>query len=245
MAIELPGEVVTMLDFIGVKWPSVNEDKVREFAGHVRDFADNLDTAHNDSTTTLHSMAQAYQGASYEALLATWGRMSTDHMSELVTLCHGAASALDIAADVVVGMKVEAIGELIGLAATFAADQAAAIVTFGLAEAASAFIVEAAKKCINFLESQIEDYVVSAVLEAALGPLIDAVGRAAGGLLFKATEDVLGVDPDDIQPPGPGDSFYLHPQQVRDHADLMHGHAQTVASHASDFLTKASAVDFT
>lgn len=63
MAIELPGEVVTMLDFIGVKWPSVNEDKVREFAGHVRDFADNLDTAHNDSTTTLHSMAQAYQAS--------------------------------------------------------------------------------------------------------------------------------------------------------------------------------------
>ncbi|MFE3774641.1 hypothetical protein [Streptomyces sp. NPDC059122] len=32
-AIELPDEVVSFLQFIGVNWPSVNEDKVREFPG--------------------------------------------------------------------------------------------------------------------------------------------------------------------------------------------------------------------
>ncbi|NUR03516.1 MAG: hypothetical protein HOY79_45475 [Streptomyces sp.] len=29
MAIELPGEVVSFLQFIGVNWPNINEDKVR------------------------------------------------------------------------------------------------------------------------------------------------------------------------------------------------------------------------
>ncbi|MEV0094290.1 hypothetical protein [Streptomyces sp. NPDC050738] len=42
MAIELPGEVVSFLQFIGVNWPTVNEDKVREFASHVREFGTKL-----------------------------------------------------------------------------------------------------------------------------------------------------------------------------------------------------------
>ncbi|MEK2473766.1 hypothetical protein [Streptomyces noursei] len=50
VAIELPDAVVTLLQFIGVDWPNVNEDKVREFASHVRDFAQKIDDTHKDST---------------------------------------------------------------------------------------------------------------------------------------------------------------------------------------------------
>ncbi|GAA2271354.1 hypothetical protein GCM10010430_66570 [Kitasatospora cystarginea] len=39
VAVELPCEVVSFLQFIGINWPTVNEDKVREFASHVREFA--------------------------------------------------------------------------------------------------------------------------------------------------------------------------------------------------------------
>lgn len=128
MAIELPDEVVTFLQFVGVNWPSVNEDKVREFASHVRDFAQKLDETHKDSTSTIHKLAEVYQGASYEALLAKWGQLSDGHMTELVNACQTVATALDLAADTIVAMKVEAIAELIVLAITFVADQAAAVI---------------------------------------------------------------------------------------------------------------------
>lgn len=62
MAIELPDEVVTFLSIIGINWPTVNEDKVREFASHIREFADNVEAAHRDSTATIHSLGEAYQG---------------------------------------------------------------------------------------------------------------------------------------------------------------------------------------
>src|SRR4051812_19597334 len=101
MAIELPGEVVTLLDFIGINWPNINEDKVREFAGHVRDFGQKVDHTHQDSAATIKKVADVYQGASYEALLAKWGKMSDSHMSELVTACTTVAEALDVAADVI------------------------------------------------------------------------------------------------------------------------------------------------
>ncbi|MDT7710785.1 MAG: hypothetical protein QOG20_6392, partial [Pseudonocardiales bacterium] len=106
MAIELPGEVVSFLQFIGVNWPNVNEDKVREFAAHVREFAENVDSTHQDSTATIKRLGEAYQGASYEALLSKWAQLSNSHMSELIQACHTVATGLDAAADVIVGMKV-------------------------------------------------------------------------------------------------------------------------------------------
>jgi uncharacterized protein YukE len=242
MAIELPGEVVTLLDFIGINWPNINEDKVREFAGHVRDFGQKVDDTHQESTATIKKMADVYQGASYEALLAKWGQMSDGHMSELVTACKTVAEALDVAADVIVGMKGAAIAELVALAASFVADQAAAVATFGLAEAAEALIVEAAKKAVNYLEQQLEQYIIAEVIEAAVDPLVDVVGRAVSGLVFQAAESALGVHGG--AGGGVGESFSIDPEQIHARAEIMHRHAETVASHAADFRTKAAGVSF-
>ncbi|TKA04829.1 WXG100-like domain-containing protein [Actinacidiphila oryziradicis] len=242
MAIELPDEVVSLLQFIGINWPNVNEDTVREFASHVRDFASKVDETHQDSTATIKRMADVYQGASYDALLAKWGQMSSSHMTELVTACHTVATALDVAADVIVGMKGAAIAELVALAVSFVADQAAAVATLGLAEAAEALIVEAAKKCVNFLEQQLEQHIIGEVIEAAINPLVGIVGRAVSGLMFQAAESALGVP--DGGGGGAGTGFSIHPEELEARAELMHSHAEKIGSHAAEFQAKASAVSF-
>ncbi|MCD9880785.1 WXG100-like domain-containing protein [Streptomyces guryensis] len=241
MAIELPEEVVSLLQFIGVNWPNVNEDKVREFAKHVRDFATKVDETHQDSTATIKKMADVYQGASYDALLAKWGQMSNGHMSELLAACHAVATALDVAADVIVGMKEAAIAELVVLAASFVADQAAAVATLGLAEAAEALIVEAAEKAVDYLEQQLEQYIIGAVIEAAVNPLVEVVARAASGLMFKATESALGMSADGA---GAGTGFSVHPEELQTRAELMKAHAGTVASHAEEFRIRAAGMSF-
>ncbi|MFJ5532585.1 hypothetical protein [Streptomyces sp. NPDC093261] len=230
-----------MLQFIGINWPNVNEDKVREFAEHIRDFARKVDETHQDSTATIKKMADVYQGPSYDALLAKWGQMSNSHMSELLTACNTVATALDIAADVIVGMKEAAIAELVVLAASFVADQAAAVATLGLAEAAEALIVEAAEKTVDYLEQQLEQYIIGEVIEAAVNPLVEVVGRAASGLMFKATESALGVPADGG---GAGTGFSVHPQELQNRAELMKTHAGTIASHAEEFRVRAAGMSF-
>ncbi|GAA1370716.1 WXG100 family type VII secretion target [Streptomyces beijiangensis] len=241
MAIELPGEVVSFLQFIGVNWPTVNEDKVREFATHVREFATKLDETHQDSTGTVKKLADVYQGASYEALLAKWAQLSDGHMTEMIEACHVVATALDVGADVIVAMKVEVIAELVILAATFVADQAAAVATFGLAEAAVALIIEAAEKLVDFLVQQLEQYIIGQVIEAAIDPFVEVVGRAVSGLMFEAAESALGVSGDG---PSAGTGFEIHPELLHQRAELMHGHAETVAGHAEMFRTKTAGMTF-
>jgi uncharacterized protein YukE len=242
MAIELPEEVVSLLQFIGINWPDVNEDKVREFGGHVRDFATKLDETHQDSTAHVKQMADVYQGASYDALMEKWDRLSSGHMSEMVTACHTVATALDVAADVIVTMKGVAIAELIGLAVSFVADQAAAVLTFGLAEAAEALIIAAAKKCIDYLEQQLEQHIIGAVIEAAINPLVDVVGKAVTGLVFGAVESALGGSGGGDG--GVGSGFSVHPEELQARAELMHQQAEKVAAHADEFTARVSGVSF-
>jgi uncharacterized protein YukE len=241
VAIELPGPVVSFLSIIGVSWPNVNEDRVRDFASHVREFASAVDTTHQQATATVKQLGAHYQGSSYEALLEAWGDKSSTHMTELVRLCHVVADALDVAAGVIVEMKVQCIAELVALAVAFVAEQAAAVETLGLSEAAAGLTVKAAEKAVQVLEDQLTQYIIGKIIEAAMEPLVEAVGKAAGGLMFKATEDALGVSTDGWEP---GDGFSIDPAMLKIHAQTMHGHADTVAGHAKTLQTKLAGVSF-
>ena len=250
MSIELPSEVAWFLNLIGVPWPNIDEDQVRAFAGHVRDFAGNIDSAHQAATSTVQQMGAAYSGRSYEQLVETWARMSNDHMTELVDACHVVADALGVAADAIVAAKAAAIAELAALAASFIADQAAAVATFGIAEAGLALIEEAGKKLMNALIQQLEMLIVGQVIEAAVTPLERVVERALGGLVFQGLASALGV------PSGAGGgvgggaggavgaSFGIIPDELLGHANALQGHADTVAGHAATFATNVSSLNF-
>ncbi len=242
VSIELPGEVVWFLQLIGVNWPNVDEDQVRAFAGHVRDFANNVDGTHQQASSTIQQMSAAYSGNSYEQLVETWARMSNDHMQGLVEATHVVADALDVAADAIVAAKAAAIAELVALAASFVADQAAAVATFGAAEAAEALIVEAGKKLVNGLIQQLEMLIVAQVITAAVEPLEQTVGRALDGLVFKGLQSALGVPSGGAGAVGAG--FSIIPDQLMNHAATLQGHADTVAGHASTLAANVSNLSF-
>jgi hypothetical protein len=206
----------------------------------VREFADNVDGTHQKATSTIQNMSADYQGGSYEALVSSWAHLSSSHMSELVTTAHAVATALDVAAGVIVGMKEQAIEQLVALAITFAADQAASVATFGLAEAGLIAIDEAASQITKYLEQQLEQYIIGQVIEAAIGPLEAVVAKALNGLAFEAVSGILGVHGTQ----GPEGHFLIDPAALEGHADTMAGHAQEVADHARALGGKVAGVNF-
>jgi hypothetical protein len=185
-------------------------------------------------------MSSAYSGSSYEQLVATWARMSNSHMTELVDACHTVATAVDVAADAIVAAKMATIGELAAMAASFIADQAAAVVTFGAAEAAEALIVEGAKKLMNGLISQLEQHILGEVIGKAVAPLEQVVQRAVGGLVFDGAASALGVSAGGAASSG----FGLVPDELLGQAARLPGHADDVAGHARAFGTAIAGVSF-
>ncbi|MEV0371389.1 hypothetical protein AB0I10_16440 [Streptomyces sp. NPDC050636] len=64
MSIELPGEVVWIMELMGLEWPDIDEDELRAWAGHVREFGQGLSESHNGMDSVLKGLAGAYEGAS-------------------------------------------------------------------------------------------------------------------------------------------------------------------------------------
>lgn len=226
MAIDdLPGPVVTFLNVIGVEWPYINEDSVMQFASLVRDFGQAVQTTHQDATAAIQGIAEGYQGAATQQLSSGWEELSGRHVAELVDGCAVLADALEVAAGYIVAQKVAAIAELVGMAATFVADQAAAVATFGIAEAAVPAIIAAGKKLMESLVQDLEQYIIGQVVEAAAKPLFAKVAEAMAGLDWSKTA------PTGAQSSG----FTLDEQLVRAHTAALREHAQTFRSHAIAF----------
>jgi uncharacterized protein YukE len=234
MAIELPSEVAQFLNFIGIPWINVNEDKVREFATRVRDFGSNISDAHEDATSTLTQLGSSYSGAAYEALMTMWGAKSTAQVKILTDGCSVLATALDAGADFIEAQKIACIAELIVMAAAFVADQAAAVVTFGLSEAALPLIEEGAEKLMEFAEQQLEQYIIGEIVGAALKPLIAKIEQLVQGLVI---EDGGGGG-------SAGPSYAVDLGGLTEHASLMRTHAQTVSGHVGTFTSSLQSLDF-
>jgi hypothetical protein len=129
MSIDLPPELQIAIGLVGLPWPDVEEDQLRNYADHLRAFAASLSDTHGSAGARISGLSGSNSGPSYEALAERWAHVSSAHMQALVEGCHDLATALDGAAVAVEVAKAAIIAALVVLAAAFVADQAAAIAT--------------------------------------------------------------------------------------------------------------------
>ena len=206
---------------------------MREFATHVRRFGSDVADAHGDATATLTQLGSGYKGAAYEALMSMWGGRSTTHINELVEGCSILATALDTGADFIVAQKYACIAELVGMAIAFAADQAAAFVTFGASEAALPLIEEGAERLMEFAEQQIEQTLIGDIANAALQPLMGKIENLVQGLVLEGGGEGVA-----------GPSFEVDMEHVTSHAAVMESHAETINGHVATFTGNLRSLDF-
>jgi hypothetical protein len=193
-----------------------------------------VQTTHDDATRTLAAIASVYQGASTDAMTSGWAKLSAKHVDEIVFGCHVLADALDVAAVYIVAQKAEAITVLIGMAAAFVADQAAAVATLGLAEAAVPLIIEGAELLLKSLVMDLQQYVVGQVVEAAAEPLFDKIENAMSGLDW--SQSGASVEP--------GDGVSLDADALAGHLTTLRTHAQTLQQHGADYQAAVSSLAF-
>jgi hypothetical protein len=237
MAIDdLPLPVVNFLNAIGVPWPYLNEDTVWQFSGLMRQFGQAVQTTHQDATDAVTGIAEAHQAQSTEMMTSGWSKLSAQHVDEIVTGCGVLADALDAAGGYIVAQKGEAIAELVGMAAAFVADQAAALVTFGLSEAALPLIEEAAAKLVESLEADLQQYIAGQVIEAAAKPLFAKIDQALAGLDWSQSG---------VSPGAASAGFSVYPSVVRTHTTALRGHAATMRSHGATSAEQVRGLKFT
>jgi hypothetical protein len=191
VSLDLPPELEWAINLIGLPWPGIEEDQLREYATHLRTYGSALTSTHGDARATVLALSADNSGESIEALVDRWGHMSSNHIQELVAGCNAFADALDVVADAVVTAKVGIIAALTAMAVEFVADQAAAVATFGIAEFATVAIVGTTRWIVKGLVNQLEQVVIAGALQIALTPLESKLEEAVRGLALHGVEAAL------------------------------------------------------
>jgi hypothetical protein len=232
---DLPLPVVNLLNVVGVPWPYIDEDVVSQFATFTRHFATAVQATHDDATMAVTGIAGAYRGSATDVMSSGWAKMSGRHVDEIVDGCHLLANALDVAAGYIVAQKAEAVAVLIGMAAAFVADQAAAVATAGVAEAAVPLIIEGAERVVKSLIMDLEQHIIGEVIEAAAKPLFANVEDAFIGLDWSRSgsaevDAAAGVS--------------LDPAALAQHVAALRQHAVTIGEHGEQFSRLVGSLGF-
>src|SRR2546430_2254010 len=155
---------------IGLPWPTVDEDQLREYAGQLRTYASSLAETHGDAHARIGELSASYSSPSYEVLAERWAHFSSGHVSQIVEGCHALASALEVGADVVVAVKGTIIAALVAMAAEFVAHQADAVAAFGPAEAATVANAGGTKEVVHGALDQLRQTAVAERLDVVPAP---------------------------------------------------------------------------
>ena len=183
MAMNLPGELVWVLDMLGYEWPPIDEDELRRAAQIVRQFGEDIEgtieLAHSRINDDVSAAMKTGSNAAYKT---AWNANREGNMRQLVDLIDPAATGMDLFADAVVAMKVKVIAELVITAAQIAAAAASAILTLGASVAANAAIIAIRKKALDALTDVAVEAIAGQVLSMLVEPLTGAAVDLAGAI---------------------------------------------------------------
>ncbi|HEY3867375.1 MAG TPA: hypothetical protein VGM10_03465 [Actinocrinis sp.] len=193
MAIMLPSELSWVLNMLGFNWPNIDEDQLRDAASDLRNISGTLGDKHGNALQTIDSMLQSNDSETLQEFNRFWSMLAGKHLPDVIKGLDLLADALEVGADVVVGMKTACITQIGILAAEILGDQVAAAFTFGGSEAAIPAEAAVTDGILDEIVDQAEKQITNYIEQVLLGPLFDAAKSAAANVATQLLGDALGV----------------------------------------------------
>lgn len=180
----LPGELVWVLDMLGYDWPPLDEDEMRRAAGIIRTFCSDVEgTIEVADGRIKNDVASAMKAQAAQSFGNAWDTNKSQNIQKLIDVLEPAASGVDIAADVVFALKVKVIAELVITAAQIAAAAASAVFTLGASLAANAAIIALRKKLLGVATNIAIDQLAQQLLPMIIEPLFNEAVPAVMAML--------------------------------------------------------------
>ncbi|MFB6540387.1 hypothetical protein [Streptomyces noursei] len=185
MSLQLPGELVWILNLLGYDWPDADEDKLHECASAWRNFAESVNNTNSQGSTAANQVLSANSGEAVEGFSHEWGAFNgsgdggDNYLRDAAAAADVIALAFDAAAVAVLAGKIAVIVQLVMLAAEIIAAQAAAPFTFGLSEIGAAGATQATRVIVRQILAKIRQEVMQAATKAMEHATMDAVKKMA------------------------------------------------------------------
>ncbi|KDA05428.1 hypothetical protein DC31_16890 [Microbacterium sp. CH12i] len=212
----LPNELIWVMDKLGLEWPDIDEDEVRKAAVFVRTYHDDMETLVQAADGRINGViAAAMRGQTGEAHVTGWNRNRSENVQKLLDILPPAAVGIDIAAEIVLALKIKVIAEI-----TLTLIQLIPLLAAGpLGAGGAALLILARKKLFSMAMEATLEQVINQVLPLAIEPLAEQVPGLVMALLdAPVVEGAIGD----------ADEFYADLVALDQAADDMDTHAADV-----------------
>ncbi|WP_031080715.1 nucleic acid/nucleotide deaminase domain-containing protein [Streptomyces sp. NRRL S-118] len=178
MGMQLPDDLVEVLDLVGVDWPQIDEDEVKASAKDYRNLAEGIrDAVKEGNNACSHIVGGKSKGETVKAIDRRWGTLTTRDLATFANRCDDLAGALDSCADLIVGCKIAIITKLTATAATATAGVVGMFFTAGLSGLLSAAAIGAARLIIQEAIDYAIDQITTIVTDKIEGKVLAEIEK--------------------------------------------------------------------
>jgi hypothetical protein len=176
----LPDELEWVLEMLGYRWPTANEDKLRDCATVWREFGEKVNELHTTANNSARRVAAHNAGASIDKFTKTYEKFDRQggnggYLRDAAEAAFLIANVLEACAHLVEFAKWAVIAQLIALAIEIAAAHAAAPFTFGLSEVAGLGATQVTRLIVRRLLDELRQALIEAIGETMKEPAISAI----------------------------------------------------------------------
>lgn len=231
MGMMLPNELIWVMEKLGFDWPDIDEDEVRKGATLVRNLGTDLETVIQAVDRRMNGdMTVAMRGQTGPATVSAWNTNRSTNLQKLVDIMPPAATAMDVGADVVFGLKMKVIFDVTTTMIALVGMLTNPITALG---AGPMLLIK--KKLLNAAVDIAVEQVLEQLLPMAIQPMAEELPAVLDAILdAPMVEGTVGDT----------DEFYADLQALEDAQSAMRLHGEDISTLTETFFTEFSALDF-
>ncbi len=227
----LPNELVWVMEKLGFEWPDIDEDEVRKGATLVRDFGNDLEGVIQSVDRKMNGdISAAMRGQAGPATLSAWNTNRSQNLQKLIDIMPPAATAMDIGAGAILGLKVKVIADV-----TTTLAMLIPMLTNPFTAGGAPLLLIAKKKLLNAAVDIVVEQLLNQLAPMAIEPLAEQLPAVIDAILDAPMVEATAGD---------SDEFYADLQALEDARTAMQIHGADIQSLTSTFFAEFSALNF-
>lgn len=194
MGMMLPNELIWVMEKLGFEWPDVDEDELRRGAQIVSHFRDDLEDSLQAIDRKVNGdLAAAMRGQAGPAFVSAWNTNRSQNLQKLVDLLGPVPSGMDIAAGVVLGLKIKVIADVTTTMIALVGMLTNPVTAVG---AGPMLIIK--KKLLNAAVDVAIEQALNQILPTVIEPLADELPAVVMAALNAPVVEAVAGNPDEF-----------------------------------------------
>ena len=228
----MPNELIWVMEKLGFDWPDIDEDELRRGGEIVRVFREDLEAKIMAMDRKVNGdLAAAMRGQAGPAYVSAWNTNRSQNLQKLLDLLHPAPAGINIAADVVLGLKIKVIADV-----TTTMIALVAMLTNPITAAGAGPMLLLKKKLLNAAVDIAVEQALNQLLPMVIEPLADELPALIMAALESPIVEAVAGDPDE---------FYADLQALEQAEGEMEQHAADVETLTDQLMADLASLNIT